>query len=439
MAGRNRAMEQTVIDRARPEPALTPPSRRFAPAAGLCLFGRALGPTAIALGLQFVTFAVTARGLGIGAFGLYSAVTAIAAILIEVLGFGTNDVMVRGVARDPDSFAGYFGLMLLFFGATFAPVLLVGVGLLAYGAGLALPLGVIAVGLAGEMVAARFSSSAEAILVAHGNPAGAAMVRLVTASTRLAAALGYFAVARGLAGWVWVVLGQSLLLAGCLFAYVGRRYGWPRWQWSTRELGAGFAFALNQTARALQGNVDRLILARFVDPAVLGAYSAGARLLMVGLFPIQVLTRMFYPDFFRHGVGGIAATRRYALSRVPAMAATGLGSFVAVAIAAQLLPGVLGHEFQASRHAALLLAMALPLIGLQYLAADTLTGAGHQGLRALLALLASAGFGLGMVLGVRLLGGVTGVVVAFIACHALFLLALTVAAIRVGRGADRIT
>ncbi|MFM9718853.1 oligosaccharide flippase family protein, partial [Streptomyces galilaeus] len=84
----------------------------FAPAAGLRLFGRALGPTAIALGLQFVTFAVTARGLGIGAFGLYSAVTAIAAILIEVLGFGTNDVMVRGVARDPDSFARYFGLML---------------------------------------------------------------------------------------------------------------------------------------------------------------------------------------------------------------------------------------------------------------------------------------------------------------------------------------
>ncbi|MFK5019667.1 hypothetical protein ACI4CV_28145, partial [Klebsiella pneumoniae] len=77
----------------------------------------------------------------------------------------------------------------------FVPVLLAGVGLLAYGAGLALPLGVIAVGLAGEMVAARFSSSAEAILVAHGNPAGAAMVRLVTASTRLAAALGYFAVA----------------------------------------------------------------------------------------------------------------------------------------------------------------------------------------------------------------------------------------------------
>jgi O-antigen/teichoic acid export membrane protein len=409
------------------------PRRRVALPSGARTFARALGPTGVALGLQFVTFAVTARGLGIAAFGLYAAVTATATILVEVMGCGISDVLVRAVARDPASYPRHFGLMLAAFAVTLAPVVLLGAALLVWASDLVLPFAVIVVGLTGEMIAGRFSASAESILVAHGSPAGAAVVRVVTAATRLASALAYFAVAHALAAWVWVVLGQSCLLALGLSLFLTWRYGAPRFGWSWHELRSGLAFAVNQTARALQGNVDRLVLARYADPAALGAYAAGARLLVVGLFPIQVLTRMLYPEFFRQGVHGIAATRRFGWSRAPAMLGTGIASFVAVAVVAQILPQVLGHDFVASRNAAVLLGLALPLIGLQYLAADTLTGAGHQGLRAVLAIGTSCLFGALMVAGERLLGGISGVIIAFVAGHALFLGILVVAALAVGR------
>lgn len=394
---------------------------------GVLRYGQALGPTGIALALQFVTFAITARGLGVIAFGLYATVTALAAILIELIGCGISDVLVRGVARDAKSFPRHFGQMLVAFAATFPPVLLAGAGLLMLGGGLAMPFAVALIGLAGEMIAARFAASTESILVAHGDMPGAALVRVVTALTRLVSALCFFAVARALGLWVWVVLAQSIVLALGLCLYVACRYGRPRFVWSAHDFRAGPAFAVNQTARALQGNIDRLVLAGFANPAALGAYAAGARLLVVGLFPIQVLTRMLYPEFFRRGVSGIAATRAYARSQVPAMLATGLAAFAAVATAAQILPHVLGHDFAGSRQAAVLLAGALPLIGLQYLAADTLTGAGHQGLRAALAIGASIGSGLLMLGGVQVLGGVNGVVAGFLAGHALFLVVLIVA------------
>lgn len=403
------------------------------PFSGLVTYVRALGPTGLALGIQFVTFAVTARGLGVAGFGVYAEVSALAAILIEVLGLGTTDVLVRAVARDPDRFADHFGALLAGLAISFPPVLALGLVILLWTAPAGPGLAVLMVGLAGEMIAGRASASAESVLVAHGEIAGAGLVRMIAAGTRLGAAIGFFAVSRALSLWVWVVLAQAVVLALGLGVHVALRYGRPRAGWSWQILRAGQAFALNQTARAVQGNIDRLILAAFADPVALGAYAAGARLLVVGLFPIQVLTRMLYPEFFRRGVDGIAATRRYALAQAPVMLATGYAALAAVVIVAQALPQVLGHDFAGSRDAAMVLACALPLIGLQYLAADTLTGAGHQGVRAVLAVVASAGSGAIMLAGVHLLGGIAGVVAGFIAGQALFLVVLVAACRLVGR------
>ena len=399
---------------------------------GLVTYVHALGPTGLALAIQFITFAVTARGLGVAAFGLYAAVTALAAILIEVLGLGTTDVLVRAVARDPARFADHFGAMLASIALSFPPVMALGAVILMWTAPAGPGLPVLLAGLAGELIAGRASASAESVLVAHGAMARAGVVRMIAAGTRLGAAIGFFAVSNALALWVWVVLAQALTLALGLGLYLAWRFGRPRARWTWRSLGDGHAFALNQSARAVQGNIDRLILAAFADPVALGAYAAGARLLMVGLFPIQVLTRMLYPEFFRRGVHGVAATRRFAAEQAPAMLATGYAALVAVVIVAQVLPHVLGRDFAGSRDAAMVLACALPLIGLQYLAADTLTGAGHQALRAALAVGASAGSGAIMLAGVNLLGGVAGVVAGFVAGQAVFLVVLVIACRLVG-------
>ncbi|MFS0737031.1 lipopolysaccharide biosynthesis protein [Sphingomonas sp. 1P06PA] len=390
---------------------------------GLGRFLAAMGPTGFALGLQFLAFAITARGLGVEAFGQYAAITALAAIAVEFVGFGGADLLVRAVARDAGRFPGYFGNMLLLIAMTLVPVALVALWIAIFSVQSTITVGLLALALLTEIMVGRVSSSVELAMVAHGHVFAASCVRVATAGTRLIAAALYFLLASGLDGWIWVVATQATLLSLALLIVATRRYGRPAFRLQSGEFNTGFAFAVNQSARALQGNVDRVVLSRFAGDAALGTYAAGTRVMAIGVFPIQVMTRILYPEFFRRGAGGLAAARRYAVSKVPVMLATGLMSAGAVAAVAQLLPFALGRDFAESRWVAMWLALSLPLMCLQYLAADALTGAGFQHVRAMIYAAASIGFAAVVATGARL-GGVPGLIAAYLGAHALFAIIL---------------
>ncbi|KQR80210.1 hypothetical protein ASG07_15565 [Sphingomonas sp. Leaf343] len=336
-------------------------------------------------------------------------------------------MLVRAVARKPERFHSFFGNMLMLIGLTIIPVVLGALWIAAGPMKSEIPVTLLLAALTGEIVAARIAASVELIMVAHGHTTRASGVRLAMTLTRLIAALLYFSAAKSLQGWILVVLGQSILFGAALLVIAMRLYGSPVFMLQRSELAAGAAFSINQAARATQGNVDRVILARFSDASVLGAYAAGARILAIGLFPLQVITRLLYPNFFREGEFGLAATRRYALKCLPAMLATGLFASASVAAVAQVIPLVLGHDFAASRGAAMLLGLSLPLIAMQYLAADTLTGAGLQHIRAVIYGIAALIFGFLLAMGAYF-AGVTGLIVAFLSAHALLMAVLWIIA-----------
>ena len=397
---------------------------------GIGRFLSVLGPTAVALGVQFIAFAVTARGLGVVSFGEYAAILGLASIGVELVGLGGADLLVRAVSRDATRFSPFFGNMLLLIALTLVPVVLLGLYVAIFQAQSTLPPMLILMALAAEITIGRISSSVELAMVAHSQPFRASCVRMTTAVARLALAFGYFWLASSLSGWVIAVLVQSLLLSAIYLVVVTQLYGRPVMTLQTKELKSGVAFGVNQTARAMQGNIDRVILARFADPAVLGAYAAGARMLLIGLFPLQVVTRILYPQFFRHGENGIAATRRFAIRSLPAMLGTGILASIAVAGVGYFVPAVLGKDFAGASRSSMLLGLSLPLIALQYLAADTLTGAGLQHIRAVVYGVAAVGFGLLLALGARL-GGVNGLIAAYLASHALLAITLWVVAFTV--------
>jgi O-antigen/teichoic acid export membrane protein len=385
--------------------------------AQLWRFVTAMGPTAVALGVQFVTFAITARGLGVEAFGQYAALLGLAAIGVELVGWGGADLMVRAVARTPERFPSYYGNMLMLMAATL-PLVSVGMVGVAIG-GMRTEIGwqLVLVALFAEIAIGRVSASIELAMVAHGHTTRASFIRLNTASIRLIAAGFYFLLFHGLSGWIVAVFVQSATLSIVYLILARWLYGKPLFHLHRAELGDGGTFMINQSARAMQGNVDRVVLARFASDAAVGAYAAGSRLLLIGLFPLQVMTRLLYPNFFRHGEQGIAATRRYALKCLPAMLGVGFFSLAGVIAVAQIVPFALGHDFYQSRFVAMLLALSLPLIAMQYLAADTLTGAGFQHLRAIVYGIAALVFGLVLALGARF-GGIDGLIVAYLLAHA---------------------
>jgi O-antigen/teichoic acid export membrane protein len=386
-------------------------------------------PTMGALALQFVTFAITARGLGVEQFGRYTALLAVVGVGVELVGLGGADVLVRAVARAPERFRAYYGNLLILAGLSLPLVVALGVAVAVGAMQSTVGLGLIVAALTAEIAVARMSASLELVMVAHNQAARAGWVRMTTVVVRLALAAGYFVVlgAGALDTWIWLVFAQSALVT-TVYVYVGARlYGRPVWQLFGHELYSGALFCITQSARAAQSNLDRMVLSRYADDTTVGLYGAASRFLQLGLFPLQVLTRILYPKYFVHGANGIAASRRYALRMSPVLLGVGLMSGLAVAVAALLAPKVLGAGYAGSVDITVWLALSLPLMAMQYPAADALTGAGRQGLRALIYSLASVGFGFVLLAGTHL-GGIHGLVLAFLAAHLALALVLWAAA-----------
>ena len=392
-----------------------------------------LAPTVLALLVQIVTFAITARGLGVAAFGPYTALLAVAAVAVELTGWGSADLLVRSVARDPGRFAVSFGSMLIWIAATLPLVMAGATGfcIVLFDTGLA-PLSIVLL-ITGEVVIGRVAASVELIMVAHRQPARAGLLRLATAACRLVAACLYFLAfgLQTLPGWIVAAGIQSLLTAMIWLLLAAHLYGRPCWSVAADDWRTGGAFCLQQAARAFQGNADRMLLGLFADATSLGLYGAASRLMTVGLFPIQAATRLTYPQFFRHGDRGLTASRRYALSIAPVMLLIGASGAAVVGLAGWLAPSILGAGFSDSTGLAAMLGLALPLIALQYPPADALTGAGRADLRAAIALVSTGGFGLLLAGGVWL-AGIDGLILAFVTGHALQAAALWTAAFLAG-------
>ena len=387
----------------------------------LFTFINTLLPTVSALGLQFLTFIVTARGLGVELFGVYTALLAIVGIGVELVGFGGADLLVRAVSCDKSKFKIYFGNMLLNILITLPLVVGLGSALALEPMHIELDISAICSALFAEILIARISASLELIMVAQEHTIRASFVRVMTVVVRLVAALTYFMFfhLHSLLDWISIIVMQSVLLS-CIYIFLGAYlYGAPTWKLLRTEYADGTAFCINQTSRAAQSNLDRMILARFADNAAMGVYGAATRILQLGLFPLQVATRILYPKFFIHGSKGIISSRKFALKVAPILGVVGIFSGLCVVFAATLAPEILGKSFANIKHTATWLAVAMPFIALQYPPADALTGAGRQWLRARLYGVMAILFGFVLVIGAYY-GGEDGLILGFVIGHFIF-------------------
>jgi O-antigen/teichoic acid export membrane protein len=349
-----------------------------------------------------------------------------------MVGLGGADILVRAVAHGRDQFQRYYGNMLLLIGVTLPLVVVIGTVLAVLAMRSELPIADIVLAIAGEVLIGRMAASLELTMVAHNQTTWASIVRSVTATVRLAAALLYFTLLgqSGLHGWIVVVLVQSALLS-IVYIFVGSRlYGRPALALMRGELSDGTAFAVQKIANSAQSNLDRMILSSFASAYALGIYGAASRVLQLGLFPIQVATRLVYPKYFEHGRHGLGPTRRYAFSVLPIVAGVGVVSGVGIAIASFLVPSILGSAFADASGVALRLAFAMPLMALQYPAGDILSGTGRQKLRSVISVAASGLFGFLLAFGAWV-DGQSGIVYAYLVGQAVILVVLWTAALLV--------
>jgi O-antigen/teichoic acid export membrane protein len=340
-------------------------------------------------GLRMVTqaayFVIIARSLGAEGYGAFVAVAALVNILGPFASLGSGQLLIKNVARSAELFGVYWGnalAMTLLSGST-----LVGAVLwLSYYAlpSSISPLLVLSVAISDLLFARMLDISGQAFQ-AFQRLGWTAQLQVLLSLSRLGAAVSLIVLTTSPTPTEW---GLLYLLATAVSASAGILL--VRWKLGspgldiakvTSELREGLYFSVSLSAQSIYNDIDKTMLARFYTLEAAGIYAAAYRLIVVSFTPVSSLLYASFARFFQHGAAGIRGSFSFAKRVLPLAGAYGLFTGAALYLIAPLLPYLLGDEYQNAVEAVRWLALLPFLKAIHYLVADTLTGAGFQGLR----------------------------------------------------------
>jgi O-antigen/teichoic acid export membrane protein len=341
-----------------------------------------LGGNGARLVIQSAYFVLIARGLQPAEYGAFVAIVAIAAIVSPFVGVGTSNLIIRNVARDPDSFQRSWGNGLLVTLST---------GILGTGLVLActflLPAHVHRVDL---LLVAAADLICGGILYFCGS-AFAALCRFrVTAQINV-----WWGLSRIIALAILISIKQHPPIGDWAAAYLLATFtvsivvlvvslsvlGKPSFRLTEiwPELQEGFFFSVGLSAQTIYNDIDKTMLARLGDLTSTGIYGAAYRIIDVTLVPLRSLLAAANPGFFRAGhQGGVKETLRYMRKMLFHSIGYALAVVIALLLFAPIIPHILGSQYARSVSALRWLALLPLLKTVHSFFADALTGAGHQ-------------------------------------------------------------
>jgi O-antigen/teichoic acid export membrane protein len=335
--------------------------------------------------VQAVFFTVIARALGASNYGSFVGVAALVGILYPFGALGSGHLLVKAVARDKRMFRAAWGDALAT--TTVCGIALVGAVVLLSRVALpdAIPARLVLLVAVADIPGLSLITIAGQAFQAFEQLHWTAAVNVLISVNRLVGALLLVLVHHHPSAlqWGYVYLGCTAVTATVSSALVYLRLGAPHFEWrrSPEALWKGFHFSVSMSAQTIYNDIDKTMLARFSTLNATGIYGAAYRLIDVSFAPVLALLYSAYPNFFRAGGGGISSSFSYAKPLL--RRAVGYGAAIAclILLFAGIVPLVLGGDY-ADTTAALRWLAPLPMLkATHYFLADTLTGAGHQGLR----------------------------------------------------------
>lgn len=341
--------------------------------------------------IQGVYFILIARALGAGQYGAFVGVVALVAILSPFSPLGTGQILVRNVARDRKTLNYSWGNALWMTGLSGSVLLVTALLLAKLVLAERIPLTLVfLVGLS-ELLLSAVSGIAGLAFQAVEQLHRTAQVQVVlTAARALAAVVLVLSIRHPTAlSWGFFYCASSAVGALYAIALVSSRLGWP--QLSLHRLRSdlleGFYFAISLSSQSIYNNIDKTMLVRLATFGAAGIYAAAYRLVDLSFQPVSALLASTYPRFFQHGTQGLQGTKRLARRFLPLAAGYALLAGVVLVLAAPMLPIFLGHDFIESVLALRWLSPLVLFRAVHYFLADTLTGAGFQGLRSAIQIL----------------------------------------------------
>jgi len=334
--------------------------------------------------VQTVYFVILARMLPVEDFGGYVAALAIVNVVLPFAAWGTGNLLVMRVTRDPTSFPLYWGNTLL---ATLVTCPLFAFLILLFGITFLqnVPMELLFFLAIAELLMARVAEASAQAFQAFEETRLAWSLAILPYAFRVVPLVVMFALdfRATVTTWALWYLVMTTAAAAVAATVTTRRLGKPRPnpRQLLRDLRIGFHFSVSQSAASIQADMDKTLLAQLGTLQATGIYAAGYRVINMSLFPVRALLYAAYARFFRHGERGIEGSLGFAKRILPYSCACGLVASVGVFLTAPVVPLVLGESYRESVEVIRLLA-ALPLLqSIHVFAADTLTGAGFQAIR----------------------------------------------------------
>jgi O-antigen/teichoic acid export membrane protein len=375
-------------------------------------------------GLQLLTqiawLLMALRLLGPEGYGQFAALTAVTVAVACFAGWGTDQLLIREVAREPAAMRRWVGHGLLAILVTALPL---GVALF-----LLLPLieagrigaTALALVLLADLWLGRWANLAIAITMAASQSKRQATVTVIPGIMRLAAILlaGLLHEPLTIGAWAaWYAAATALSALVCLWLVV-RDHGWPRAGWIPGLWGEGLAFAAESALQASVKDLDKPIVLQFLGAEAAGLYAAAFRIVDVVALPIRALGYALYARMFKLAAEDMAACRRLARRSLGLAVALGAAGGVGLLLFAWLLPLVFGPAYDALPGLVRMLSSMPALFGAFVIGADLLTAVGRQSHR-LAVVVVSLALTLGMCWLLTPLLGLEGAILARLGVQAL--------------------
>lgn len=335
--------------------------------------------------IQAVAFVLVARTLGARGYGAFAGVVALVAVASPFVGLGTENLLVKHVARRPESLAEQWGraiwwttITAVVFGAAATAI-----------AHLTFPhsigLGLVAAVVVADMWLARLISAATRLYQAIYRVARVAQLFTLLSAARLAAALAMVSLVPAADPATWALLYVAATAIATLISagIVAVECGAPRWSALSLkgEWREGLYFSLGLSATRISIDVDKTMLAQLGSLAAAGIYSAAYRIVDVATTPVQALLTSLYASFFSEGAKGPDGPTKYLGRLLPSTLIYTGGVAIVLYALAPIMPLILGPQFADSIPALRWLAAVPILYGIHRLHAQLLTGADRQGIR----------------------------------------------------------
>lgn len=372
--------------------------------------------------IQAVYFVVLARMLGATGYGAFAAVIALAALVSPFSSLGTNTLMVKSVARNAANAPAEWKRSLLY---TVAGGLFFSLLLAVLSAQIA-PQGVSALTLfalaVADLVGLRLVDLVGSVWQSLGHNRALAILPSLTNLLRLIAALLMWLVAEqsSLETWAAVYLLATLPLG--IFVAVQTTYKLGYFKGAAKitfgEVKEGFLYSTALASQNIYNDIDKAMLGRIVSATSAGVYSAAYRIIDMAYAPIRSVSAAAYPLYFREGQGGLRSALALTRKISPMVLGYAVVGSIGVAWAAPLAPMILGSDYIPAVDFIRLMSGLIILRSLTFLAADALTGSGHQKYRTSVQVAIAA---LNVLLNLWLIPhhGIVGAVISTLACEAI--------------------